>query len=264
MRKMASSGKSGASISQDVADTVTTQQKWDYSTAKTAWDVLCHDRAAGVFHAKWKETGCIAFCHNLGFKCDPDERVQNIEVYWSRFGKKTMAVPKSAAPVTTEDGMSFRFFLESEGCHGGEGSSNEACELPWATYDQERQHPEFVDITHQFLVYDARKAGERAVSIETNRYEAMFARSDVEVLGTGAPLPAQAVYAGASGTGCGKALAQCSTPRQGPAPFDDTTEIDVTTDFVLELPDTPGYVSLMKNRNWAKTHQTTVRAFNSL
>lgn len=243
--------------SEDAAGT----QKWDYSTAKTAWDVLCHNRAAGVFHAKWKETGCFGFCHHLGFKCDPDVRVQKIEIYWSRFTKKAMTVEKTATPVTTEDGMSFRFFIESEGCHGGHGSSTEDCELPWAGFDQERQNTESVDITRRFLVYDARKAGARAVSIETNRYEASFDRSDVRVLGTGSPMPARPVYAGAFGAGCGKGLAECSKPAQGPAPAADTTEIDVTTAFVAELPGTPGHVTLMRNRNWAKTYQTDVKMF---
>jgi len=250
-RKMAGSGK----IVANSEDAVDVQQKWDYTTAKTAWDVLCHNRDAGVFGAKWKEADCMAFCHDLKFKCDPDERVENIEVSWNRFFKKAMTISKTAAPVTTDDGMSFKFFIESEGCN----SADEDCELPWGAFDKVRQHTEIVDITRRFLVYDARKAGARAVSIETNKYEAKFFRSDVEILGTGAPLPEAPVYAGATGTGCGKALSQCSLPVQGPDAVGETTELDVTTDFIVE--DTPGYVSLMKNRNVATTKQTKVTEF---
>jgi len=254
-RKMTGSGK----IVANSEDAVGVEQKWDYTTAKTAWDVLCHNRDAGVFGAKWKESNCLAFCHDLKFKCDPDERVENIEVSWKRFLKKTMSIPKTATPVTTEDGTSFKFFIESEGCHGGDGVSDEDCELPWAAFDQVRQHDEIVDITRRFLVYDARKPGERAVSIETNKYEAKFYRSNVDILGTGAPLPAEPVYAGATGTGCGKGLTQCSLPVQGSDVVSETTELDVTTRFLLE--DSPGYVSLMKNRNEAKMKQTQVTEF---
>jgi len=254
-RKMAGSGK----IVANTEDAVDVQQKWDYTTAKTAWDVLCHDRQAGVFGAKWKESDCTVFCHDLKFKCDPDERVETIEVEWKRFKKASMTISKTATPVTTEDGMSFRFFIESEGCNSGDGASDEDCELPWGAFDKVRQHTEIVDITRRFLVYDARKAGARAVSIETNRYEAKFFRSDVDILGTGAPLPAAPVYAGATGTGCGKGLTQCSTPVSGPEAVGEKTELDVTTDFIVE--DTPGFVSLMKNRNVATTHKTKVTEF---
>jgi len=250
-RKMAGSAKN--------ADAVDVQQKWDYTTAKTAWDVLCHNRDAGVFAAKWKESDCKLFCNDLKFKCDPDERVENIEITWKRFTKATMSIPKTATPVTNDDGTSFRFFVESEGCDGGEGANDKDCELPWGAFDTIRQHTEVVDITRRFLVYDASKPGDRAVSIETNKYEATFFRSDVDILGTGAPLPAAPVYAGATGTGCGKGLTQCSLPVQGPEPVGETLELDVTTDFLVE--DTPGFVSLMKNRNVAKTKTTQVTEF---
>jgi len=254
-RKMAGSGK----IVANSEDAVDVQQKWDYTTAKTAWDVLCHNRDAGVFGAKWKETDCLAFCHDLKFKCDPDERVENIEITWKRFTKATMSIPKNAAPVTTVDGTSFKFFIESEGCHGGDGANDEDCELPWGAYDKIREHDEIVDITRRFLVYDATKPGDRAVSIETNSYKAKFFRSKLELLGTGAPMPAEPVYAGATGTGCGKGLTQCSVPVQGPDAVGETVELDVVTDMLVEDP--PGFASLMKNRNVATTKMTKVTEF---
>jgi len=257
-REMAGTGKLVANHTEDAVDT---QQKWDYSTAETAWHVLCHGRDAGVFHAKWKETGCLGLCSNLGFKCDPDKEVHTIDIYWNHFLKKTITLPKNATPVTTDDGRSFRFFLESEGCLG-DGKSDEDCELPWEVFDKERaNHDTVVDITRHFLVYDARTAGKRAVSVETNKYEARFHMSEVKTLGTGTPLPEEPVYAGATGTGCGTGLAECSKPVSGPEPVDETTVIDVTTNFLVELAGKPGYVGIMENRNWAKTKRTKAKVF---
>jgi len=257
-RKMAGTGKLVANHTEDAVDT---QQKWDYSTAKTAWDVLCHGREAGVFHAKWRESGCLTMCSTLGFKCDPDEAVPTIDIYWSHFTKKTMVLPKTATPVSIDDGRSFKFFLESEGCPGN-GPSDKDCELPWYVFDEERADQDTVShITRHFLVYDARKPGNRAVSVETNKYEARFHMSEVETLGTGTPLPAAPVYAGATGTGCGEGLAECSKPVSGPEPVDKTTVIDVTTNFLVKSAGQPGSVSIMKNRNWAKITQTKTKVF---
>jgi len=267
-RQMEGTGKLVANHTEDAVDT---QQKWDYTTAKTAWDVLCHRRDAGVFHAKWKDEGCLGFvCESLGFKCDPDDEVHTIEIYWKHVFKKTMILPKTATPVTTDDGRSFRFFrffLESEGCPG-DGKSDKDCELPWEVFDKERAPtedgdytPTMVDITRHFLVYDARIPNRRVVSVETNRYEAHFDKSEVETLGTGTPLPTLPVYAGAFGTGCRTGLAECSKPVSGPEPVDETTEIDVTTNFLVELKSAPGNVSIMTNRNWARTTKTKAKEF---
>jgi hypothetical protein len=272
-----------AKLNANGADTTANagERRWDYSTAQTAWDVLCHDRAAGVFFAAWKESKCMFFCHHLKFECDPDERVQTIKVKYGRLMSSTYDLPKSAVPVTT-DGLSFRFFLNSEGCDSGD---NEDCDLPWEPYDEVRNSTKTAHITKRFLHYDARKPGARALSIEKNVYEAWFHKSAIQKLGAGLPLPEELKYAGASGTGCGVGVSECSKPVDGPEPVPETTIVDVTTRYVTELKglhmidvlvpnpehhldflveesvDTTGYVSLFKNRNWAKSYKTKVFEF---
>jgi len=244
---------------QKVKEAAETQSNWSYSNATTAWDVLCHAREAGVFGAKWKETGCW-FCDSMVFKCDPDERESSIKVTWKGFGSKDMYIKKDALPVTT-DGFAFRFFLESKGCLFGDGNSDEDCELPWEPFDTVRSSTKKTHITRRFLNYDAVKAGARVVSIATTKYEAWFYKSDVKTLGVGSPVPAEPIYAGATGTGCGVGLVECTKPVQGPEPMPTTQKIDVTTNYIFEHSDNPGYVSLMTNRNWAKHAKTRVASF---
>jgi hypothetical protein len=254
-RKMTGSGKINAKATE--AEDAAGSLKWDYETAKTAWDVLCHNRQAGVFKAEWKESSCFGLCHHLKFQCDPDDRVETIPVNYGRITSKTLTLQKSATPVTT-DGLSFRFFLNSEGCPFGEG--DEDCELPWETYDDIRNDTSKIAITRRFLHYDARKEGSRALSVEKNVYEAYFYKSAISTLGTGTPLP-ELTFAGAKGTGCGVGVSECSAPVQGPEPVPETTVLDVTQNYITELDTTPGYVSMFSNRNWAKTTQTKVNSF---
>merc|ERR1719382_33273 len=254
---MAGSGKINTK-EKDVDETAGSQLKWDYGAAKTAWDVLCHNRQAGVFLTEWKESDCFGLCHSLKFQCDPDDRVETISVTYGRITSKTLTLQKSATPVTT-DGLSFRFFLNSEGCPFGEG--DEDCELPWEPYDMVRNFTSKNKITRRFLHYDARKEGARALSVEKNIYEATFYKSKISTIGTGTPLPEQLTYAGSTGTGCGVGNSECSAPVQGPEPVPETTKLDVTTNYIAELDTAPGYVSMFANRNWAKTTQTKVNSF---
>lgn len=231
------------------------EQKWNYDTASTAWDVLCHARASGVFGANWEHKKWHKF-QNLEFKCDPDERANEIKVTWKGWTGKEMFIKKDATPVT-QDGFHFRFFLESEGC-----DSIGSCDLPWAPFDVPRNNTQKPKVVNRYLVYDARETGARVVTIETNHYSAWFYKSDIKELGTGVPVPSQPTYAGDVGTGCGLGVNGCSEPISSPQPEDSVKTLDVTTKYILDCPSSPGYICLMTNRNWAKISKTDVDRFD--
>jgi len=229
------------------------------TSANTAWDILCLSGTVGEFR-HWGQAGCrgitAAFrfkqCHRLDVKCDFDERVQDITLWWKVTGAmKVMRIPKMAKPLTGEAHY-HRFFLVSEGCL--HGNSKEDCELPWAAFDEPRETPSVADVTRRFLVYDSRIAGEPVMQMETNKYHADFLVSDFTSLGTGLSLPKAPVFAGSTGTDCGVSR-QCAKPPNSEAPV-LSADIKVTSKYIMESPTDPGHFVLMSNRNEANVMKT--------
>jgi len=232
----------------------------------TAWDILCLSGTVGEFR-HWGQVSCnslaavfgLKLCHRLDVKCDFDERVQDITLWWRVTGAvKVMRIPKTAKPISTEDHY-HRFFLASEGCP--HGNNNEDCDLPWAAFNEPREVSSLADVTRRFLVYDSRIPGEPLMQMQTNKYHADFWVSDFTPLGTGLPLPEVPIFAGSSGTDCGISR-QCAEPPHSEAPV-LSTEFKVTSKYIIESPTDPGHLVLMSNHNEANVMKTYVVEFSA-
>jgi len=231
----------------------------------TAWEILCLAGKAGEFR-RWSQSSCstmgAAFkgkqCHSLDIRCDVDERVETISLTWKVTGDtKQYSIPKAAKAVTEKE-YYHRFFVVSEGCP--HGKAEEDCELPWAAFDTPRVADTGVkELARRFLVYDATVIGVPHIRMETNKYDAAFYRSEIQLLGTGLPVPTSAVFAGSTGTDCAPRV-ECAAPPSSVEPLSERT-LDVTSRFRLESPSEPGHLILMSNRNTCSVMETYVVDF---
>jgi hypothetical protein len=231
----------------------------------TAWDIICLGGQSGEFR-RWSQTGCSSIgaalvgkqCHSLNIKCDADERVQDIAISWKVTGNtKELTIPKTAGAVTSEDHYN-RFFVASTGC--GYGKSHVDCDLPWKPFDVPRDVTQTLAVARTFLVYDSRAAGKPLISMEKNKYEGTFYASEFELLGTGIPVPAEPMFAGSMGTGCAAGI-ECAEPPRTKERVQQT-DLDVTSNYLMQSPLEPGHIVLMKNRNTAAVQPTNVVDFS--
>merc|ERR1719264_1044598 len=122
-------------------------------------------------------------------------------------------VDRMATPASMS-GEVYRFFLWSDGC---EEHPHRFCQYPWPRGEEVLPEHKIVGITHFYLVYDDTEPGHPKVSIEMHQFVAEFSESSFQLLGTGEQAPPPLMFAGATGTGCGKGL-PCDKPLQTPDP----------------------------------------------
>jgi len=233
----------------------------------TAWDILCLSGNVGEFR-HWGQVGCNSFfaglrlkqCHRLDVKCDLDERVQDITLWWKVTGaEKVLRIPKTATPISAKE-HHYRFFLISQGCPHGNNAKD--CDLPWAAFNEPRQVSSVADVTRRFIVYDSRIPGNPLMRMETNKYHADFSPSEFAFLGTGLPLPEAPTFAGSHGTNC-SASQECAEPPHSEAPV-PSTDLQVTSNYIMESPSDPGHIVLMSNHNEARVTETYVVEFSGV
>jgi len=261
------------------------RHKMARNTLPTAYDTLC---AGGRFvgQMRWEESGCSMFsptCQMLTIACPSDERVDALDINWHKnsFGTGTLLnliaprtgyqildgvsrfigtqkgfeVDRMATPASMS-GQVYRFFLWSDGC---EKQPHQGCELPWPTGEEVRPESKIVGVTHFYLVYDDTEPGHPKVSIEMDQFVAEFSKSSFQLLGTGEQAPPPLMFAGATGTGCGKGL-PCDTPLHTPDPVESKV-FEATFHHLMEYPVGSGEYRLKTDTNWGMVMKTVVYSF---